>query len=196
MDNDAKKKLSLISVSIIILLVISLCGAYTYMKYGGEIEDTVLVDDANEVTAFAHEMIDYKLPAGYYESIGQKQSATNIVMIKRDNSPLSEIVLIEYIQPETLDQFKSGELTIEQLAEEMQDEQHFSMKLSNQYEMEINGKLVPMYMYSGVDEDGNEIVQLYSGLFSGKRYPMIVIVTYPMKELDEAELDNFLESIH
>ena len=70
MDNNAKKKIFLISVSIIILFVIILCWVTTYMKYDGEIENTVLVENPDAVTAFTHEMIDYEMPAGYYESIG------------------------------------------------------------------------------------------------------------------------------
>ena len=195
MDNDAKKKLSLISVSIIILFVISLCGAYTYMKYGGEIEDTMLVENSDEVTALAHEMIDYELPAGYYESVGQKQGSTNIVVIKREDSDISEMVLVEYLQNETFEQFNKGELTIEQLADEMHDEQRYSMKLTEQYEIEIAAELVHMYLYSGVDEDGVEINQLYSGLFSGKRYPMVLIITGSMKDWNPAEIEAFLKSI-
>ena len=196
MDNDAKKKLSLITVSIIILFIISLGGAYTFMKYGGEIEDTVLVEAPDEVTAFAHEMIDYELPAGYYESVGQKQGSTNIVVIKREGSDVSEMVLVEYTQDETVEQFSSGELTIEQLAEEIQDERRYSMKLIKQYDTEINGKVIRMYLYSGVDEDGVEISQLYSGLFSGKRYPMVLIITDSVKDWNSAEIEGFLQSIH
>ena len=196
MDDKAKKTLTTVGILILVVLFITLCGRYTFLKYQGDLTDSVLVEAPEETVRFAHEMIDYELPSGYYEFIGQEQGATNILLIKQKDSTLSEIILTEYTQEEIVDRFNSGELTVEDLAEGIQDESRYSMKLAQRYELKINGNLVPIWLYTGVNEEGVEINQLYTGLVNGKRFPMIIIITEPLEEWDVGEIDDFLLSIH
>jgi len=186
----------------VIVLCLCVCvGGWIALRFSGDlIGNMAAVDDPVQAAQMARDMIDYELPSGYQEEAALNLIVMNMVIISDGGtmggaSPNPLIFLVGTSGDFGLNENDIRDQIQGQVAQSMQT-QGYPLELVEQRQALLRGQDEILYIYEGVDEQGNKIREVISSLFEGKQGMVMVMIAGPARTWDQAEVDHFLNSIY
>ena len=190
-----------ILVGIPILCICACLVGWISLRLAGKVlVEKTMVDNPEEAAALAQSMIDYDLPPGYKEEVAIDFLFMKMVLISRGgvaaNDPSQAIIGILGMPIYGIADEEEIRLQSQlQLRQAMQREK-WDMRLVDDKETTIRGQEVTLYIYEGVDENGEATRQVVSRPFEGKNGQMtIVYISGSEAGWNQSEIDAFIDSI-
>ena len=131
---------------------------------------------------------------GYEEVLGINMGFFKTAALgNTDNADSAVITLNQILKNTIMEEVTNPQIPISmQTAMGVEDIQ---MELVEEKTTIIHGKKVPLFLYEGIDDQGNVIKQMNSGLFEGKKGAVMIIIIGEEQGWNQAEIDAFMESI-
>lgn len=182
----------------LVLMCCCLCvGGYAIVQFGGaELIERMLVEDPDEASSLAREMVDYDLSPGYAESNALNMGIFKLAMItKASDGSRPILMLLEMPSSMAVDE-EQMLLQFQQAMAASMGRQGFTMTLVDRGRTTIRGQDVDLLLYEDTDEDGAAMKQLVSGFFDGKQGQVMVVAIGPENGWSQTEVDAFIRSIN
>jgi len=185
----------------VIALCICICvGGWLALKASGKVlQETMVQDTPEEAAAAAKEIIDYELPSGYQEEMAMNMGFMQMVTITDSQSTDTEnarpVIMIASMSSDIEADEEELRLQIQLSMEKSSNRQGYDMELVGEQEVTIKGEQVNLMTYEGVDEKGNSMKQIVSGLFDGKNSQVMLFIMGQDSNWNQEEIDAFIASI-
>ena len=182
-------------------LCVCICvGGWIALKISGKVlQETMVQDTPEEAAATAKEIIDYKLPTGYQEQMAMNMGFIQMITIADTQSTDTEnarpLIMIASMSSDIEADEEELRLQIQLSMQRSSNRQGYEMKLVEEQEVTISEQQVNLMIYEGVDEKGNPIKQIVSGLFDGKNSKVMLFIMGQESNWNQEEIDTFIASI-
>ena len=182
-------------------LCVCICvGGWIALKISGKVlQETIVQDTPEEAAATAKEIIDYKLPTGYQEQMAMNMGFIQMITIADTQSTDTEnarpLIMIASMSSDIEADEEELRLQIQLSMQRSSNRQGYEMKLVEEQEVTISEQQVNLMIYEGVDEKGNPIKQIVSGLFDGKNSKVMLFIMGQESNWNQEEIDTFIASI-
>ena len=198
MSKNTKIILGVVSGVCFLCIVLCIAGYFGLGWFGKSFMNSALIEDPQKIRTIASDMVDYDLPPAYHE-----QMVMNLVFMKMlilaPEDMLQDGPLIMVAQMSS----NLGGMSEEQMEAQVQQsaEQNFnkdgaSVHLVDQHSVAIRNQDVMLYVYEGVDKDGNPIRENITTFFDGKNGKLMLMVMGRIEGWDQSKVDSFISSIH
>jgi hypothetical protein len=198
MNKNTKIIVGVVSGVCFICIVLCIVGYFGLGWLGKSFVNSALTEDPQKVRTIASEMADYDLPPAYHEQMVMNMVFVKMLFLVPENMNLNDPMIM-------LAQMNSnlGGMSEEQMEAQVQQsaEQNFnkngaSVHLVDQHSVTIRNQDVMLYVYEGVDENGNPIRENVTTFFDGKNGKLMLMIMGRIEGWNQAELDAFITSIH
>ncbi len=168
-----------------------------FMRIGQQFREGMKTDPQGASEA-AHAIADYELPEGYEEKVAMDFFAYTMVMMgpRSSTTPASAarpmIMLAQFQVPTDQQQMEEQ---MRRSFEQQSGWRGLKMKVVEVRQMTIRGEEVDVTTFEGTDERGFVLRQIIT-TFPGKDGTALLMIMGAAQTWDEAEIDQFIESIH
>lgn len=168
-----------------------------FMRIGQQFKEGMKTDPEGASKA-AHAIADYELPEGYEERIAMDFFAYTMVMMgpksaANPSSTAGPMIMLAQFQVATNQQ--QMEEQMRRSFEQQSGRRGLKMEVVDVKKMTIRGQEVDVTTFEGKDDNGFVMRQVLA-TFPGKDGTALLMIMGLAQTWDEAEIDQFIESIH
>ena len=168
-----------------------------FMRIGQQFSEGMKTDPQGASEA-AHAIADYELPEGYEEKVAMDFFAYTMVMMGPRSSTTPALAarpMIMLAQFQVATNQQQMEEQMRRSFEQQSGWRGLKMKVVDVRQMTIRGEEVDVTTFEGTDERGFVLRQILT-TFPGKDGTALLMIMGAAQTWDEAEIDQFIESIH
>jgi hypothetical protein len=195
MNNKAKIAIAVV-LGILSLCVLAALIARSVLRAGFQtIADAAIAEDPAEIAEFAAQIGEYNLPLGYHESMAMNMFFLQMVVIEgQEGEPL---IMLMHIDAGEAEDINPEELRLQMQLQVLQANrrQNIAMHLVEETSYSIRGQETVVFIYEGIDENGQNQRQLVSGVFNAVIGQAMLMIMGDAAAWDQAAYDEFIASI-
>jgi hypothetical protein len=186
------RNMKLLIVALLGLAVV--CACSTTVLYGVlQLSRNVAVaTDEEGSAALGASIATYDAPPGYHETVAVKVLGIAMVTLESDRAGHS-IMLMQFPANAELTQGEM-ELQFQQVMEQETGRRGLELKPVSHRTVIIREQEVPLTISEGTNQNGYPFRQV-TGVFQGKKGPVLLTIIGPTPTWDQAAIDAFLTSI-
>jgi hypothetical protein len=153
-----------------------------------------ITDDPEQVAEVGQSILDYELPPGMQEEGAMGFAGIKMVFITAGPGNDAMVMLMQFpaiMQANEEDMRRQ----LEDAMTQQSGQQQFNMEVVSEDEVVINDQNTVLTTLEGTDENGNSIRQI-TGVFESKAgNPAMIMAISPIAAWEEANIDEFIESL-
>jgi hypothetical protein len=153
-----------------------------------------ITDDPEQVAEVGQSILDYELPPGMQEEGAMGFAGIKMVFITAGPGNDAMVMLMQFpaiMQANEEDMRRQ----LEDAMTQQSGQQQFNMEVVSEDEVVINDQNSVLTTLEGTDENGNSIRQI-TGVFESKAgNPAMIMAISPIAAWEEANIDEFIESL-
>ena len=153
-----------------------------------------ITDDPEQVAEVGQSILDYELPPGMQEEGAMGFAGIKMVFITAGPGNDAMVMLMQFpaiMQANEEDMRRQ----LEDAMTQQSGQQQFNMEVVSEDEVVINDQNSVLTTLEGTDENGNSIRQI-TGVFESKTGdPAMIMAISPIAAWEEANIDEFIESL-
>jgi len=153
-----------------------------------------ITDDPEQVAEVGQSILDYELPPGMQEEGAMGFAGIKMVFITAGPGNDGMVMLMQF---PAIMQANEEEMRrqLEDAMTQQSGQQQFNMEVVSEDEVVINDQNSVLTTLEGTDENGNSIRQI-TGVFESKAGdPAMLMAISPIAAWEEANIDEFIESL-
>jgi hypothetical protein len=153
-----------------------------------------ITDDPEQVAEVGQSILDYELPPGMQEEGAMGFAGIKMVFITAGPGNDAMVMLMQF---PAIMQANEEEMRrqLEDAMAQQSGQQQFNMEVVSEDEVVINDQNSVLTTLEGTDENGNSIRQI-TGVFESKAGdPAMLMAISPIAAWEEANIDEFIESL-
>lgn len=193
MSRNTKIVLGVIGVIVAACCLLGVIGAFLVPRFAAQFAEQAFVEDPAQAAEVGRSIIDYELPPGYREEGAMNVAGTRMVFIA-SNSRNTAIMLMQF--PAALSANPAEmERQMRQSLEQQSGRQGLELSTVGTEEVVINDRTVTLTTREGTDQNGSALRQV-TGSFEAKNGAIaMMMIMGPIEGWNEAEIDQFIESL-
>lgn len=153
-----------------------------------------ITDDPEQVAEVGQSILDYELPPGMQEEGAMGFAGIKMVFITAGSDNDAMVMLMQFpaIMRANEEEMRRQ---LEDAMTQQSGQQQFNMEVVSEDEVVINDQNSVLTTLEGTDENGNSIRQI-TGVFESKAGdPAMLMAISPITAWEEANIDEFIESL-